>query len=116
MPDFDAARVRARLGARKHELNELLERIRANLGRRLDADAKERAKELEDRDVVDTLGNDATDELRRIAATLERLDSGRYGICEACGSAIGGARLEAYPCASLCIDCAEDVERLRKRA
>ena len=116
MPDFDAAGVREQLTARKQELHELLERIRANLGRRLDPDAKERAKELEDRDVVDALGNDATGELTLIAATLERLDNGRYGICEECASPIGYARLAAYPCASLCIDCAEDVERLSKRA
>lgn len=37
---------------------------------------------------------------------LEKLDEGRYGICEQCGSVINPERLEIVPLATLCINCA----------
>ena len=51
-----------------------LERITANLRRGYDADSKERAKELEDSEVVDALGNEAREELAKISAALRRMD------------------------------------------
>jgi RNA polymerase-binding transcription factor DksA len=41
-----------------------------------------------------------------LAAAIDRLDAGIYGICEACGRPIAPARLEALPAARRCIDCA----------
>lgn len=114
--DFDAPGLRRRLGERRAELTALLERIRSNIGRPLDPDSKERAKELEDRDVVDTLGNEAMSELRLIRATLERLDQGDYGRCGRCGDDIPRQRLAAYPYAALCIDCATEEERNARRS
>lgn len=105
--------LRQTLLARRQELAERLERIGANLRRGLEADSAERAKQLEDREVVDALGNDARQELGDIAATLERLDSGEFGTCAACGSAIDDKRLAAYPYATRCIDCARDDSRQR---
>jgi DnaK suppressor protein len=46
-------------------------------------------------------------ELLRIDAALERLESGEFGHCLACGAAIPNARLELDPAAVLCLDCAE---------
>ncbi len=112
----EAAQLRDRLGERRRELEQLLDRVRDNIARGLDPDARERAKELEDADVVDTLGNEAVGELMLIRATLARLDSGRYGTCEHCESGIDTARLSAYPYASLCIECARDEERVQRRA
>ena len=37
---------------------------------------------------------------------LEKVDEGRYGICEQCGSPINPERLEIVPLATLCINCA----------
>ena len=45
---------------KKDELNARLARIHLNIRRPLDADSKERAKELEDQEVVDALGNEAS--------------------------------------------------------
>ena len=45
----------------------------------------------------------------RLAAAdeaLNRIDSGRYGLCLMCGSAIADERLEALPAAALCRVCA----------
>ncbi len=43
-------------------------------------------------------------ELEEIQAALERLDSGTYGLCEACGKAIGEQRLASVPAARFCLD------------
>lgn len=49
--------------------------------------------------------------LRKIDGALQRLASGDYGYCEACGVEIGTERLEARPTADLCIDCKQLEER-----
>jgi RNA polymerase-binding protein DksA len=105
--------LRERLEARKQELVEKLERITANVRRGYEADSKERAKQLEDNEVVDALGNEARAEIAKIAATLGRLDAGDYGFCAECGGAIDERRLAAYPYADECIDCAEFGEHRR---
>lgn len=102
----DQEALRRALAARREELAERLERIKANLKRGLDADSAERAKQLEDRDVVDALGNDARQELQAIAATLSRMATGEFGICVTCREAIEDKRLQAYPYAAECIRCA----------
>lgn len=56
------------------------------------------------------LENDRT-LLRKIEAALERLDAGKYGICERCGKPINPRRLEALPYVTLDVDCQAIVER-----
>ncbi|MFA5032641.1 MAG: TraR/DksA C4-type zinc finger protein [bacterium] len=46
-------------------------------------------------------------ELRKIHGALDRLASGNYGICEACGESIDVNRLRAIPYAEFCIKCGE---------
>ena len=50
-------------------------------------------------------------ELARINEALERIRTGRYGKCDACGANIKAARLQAVPHATECIDCARAAER-----
>lgn len=106
-------KLRSELEAKKDELTSRLDRITANLRRGLEPDSKERAKQLEDREVVDALGNEAREELAKISATLRRMDAGEFGQCAECGEPIRRARLEAYPYATACIDCAsiDDLSR-----
>jgi RNA polymerase-binding protein DksA len=70
------------------------------------------AKELEDQEVVDALGNDTRADLRAISAALQRIDAGDYGLCLECGDPIAVDRLRATPVAEHCIDCANELERL----
>ena len=105
--------LRERLEHKKDELTARLERITANLRRGYEADSKERAKQMEDNEVVDALGNEARDELKKIAAALMRMDAGEYGTCIECGLEIDADRLEAYPYAQECIDCARFDEHRR---
>lgn len=109
------AAVREQLERKKAELEARLERITANLRRGYDADSKERAKEMEDNEVVDALGNEAREELAKIRAALGRFDNGDFGVCIGCGSAISPQRIEAYPYADECIECATEDERRRSR-
>ncbi len=49
-------------------------------------------------------------ELTEVANALDRLQSGRYGLCEACGKDIGYTRLLAHPAARRCLSCQQAVE------
>lgn len=44
-------------------------------------------------------------QLDEVNVALDRIDNGKYGICENCSREISAARLEARPEATLCIDC-----------
>jgi len=49
--------------------------------------------------------------LRKIAAALERIESGDYGVCQSCEEPINRKRLEFDPTVVLCIACATKAER-----
>ncbi|MDM7853456.1 TraR/DksA family transcriptional regulator [Cellulomonas alba] len=55
---------------------------------------------------VDALARAASERLAEIDAALERVDSGRYGVCERCGAPIAAARLAVRPAAATCVACA----------
>ena len=107
--------LRATLLQKKDELGARLTRITSNVRRGLDNDSEERATQLEDSEVVDALGNEAREEIEKISAALQRMDSGEYGLCLECREPIGDSRLNAYPYAGECIDCATIDEELRSR-
>ncbi|TXI76955.1 MAG: RNA polymerase-binding protein DksA [Dokdonella sp.] len=52
--------------------------------------------------------------IKKIEETIDRIDSGDYGYCVACGVEIGIKRLEARPTATLCIDC-KTLEEVREK-
>lgn len=45
--------------------------------------------------------------LRDLDDALDRIDDGRYGVCEECSVAISRKRLEAIPWARYCVTCQE---------
>jgi RNA polymerase-binding protein DksA len=49
--------------------------------------------------------------LEQTERALQRLDTGTYGLCESCGKAIGKARMQAFPRATLCVECKQKQER-----
>ena len=59
-----------------------------------------------ERSQVDALVAQARRHLDEVDAALERLDHGRFGICESCGDPIPEGRLEARPTARTCMSCA----------
>ncbi|MFD3802720.1 TraR/DksA family transcriptional regulator [Streptomyces sp. NPDC058611] len=57
------------------------------------------------------LAANATSMLEQSERALERLEAGTYGLCENCGQPIGKARMQAFPRATLCVDCKQKQER-----
>ena len=110
----DYREIESALIAKRDELLARLENIKSNLTRRRSADSQEQAQELENAEVVDALGNEARHELHQIARALEQIKQGTFGDCADCGKAIPRKRLEAYPFADRCIDCAT-AEEARQR-
>ena len=66
--------------------------------------ALEREQEL-------TLVNNTRDLLEQNRQALARIAAGTFGTCENCGEAVGKARQQAFPRASLCVSCKQKEER-----
>jgi DnaK suppressor protein len=109
------ARIQAQLIAKQAELTRRLQRIKENLTAGRSADSQEQAQELENAEVVDALGNEARNEISRIAKALAQIKNETYGICLDCGETIPMARLEAHPFADRCIRCATAAESTGRR-
>lgn len=45
------------------------------------------------------------EQLRQVEEALDRLESGDFGICQACGEPIPAKRLQAVPWAKYCVPC-----------
>ncbi|WP_405832131.1 TraR/DksA family transcriptional regulator [Streptomyces sp. NBC_01176] len=57
------------------------------------------------------LAANAREMLVQTERALEKLDAGTYGLCENCGDPIGKARMQAFPRATLCVECKQKQER-----
>ncbi|MCB5910474.1 TraR/DksA family transcriptional regulator [Streptomyces pinistramenti] len=57
------------------------------------------------------LASNAREMLLQTERALVRLDAGTYGLCENCGKPIGKARMQAFPRATLCVECKQKQER-----
>lgn len=69
------------------------------------------ASEMFDREVDESLGENAEVIVREIDDALARIDAGTYGTCIRCGQPIPDERLAAVPYAVLCVSCRRDEER-----
>lgn len=69
------------------------------------------ASEMLDREVDESLGENAEVIVREIDDALSRIDAGTYGTCIRCGQPIPDERLAAVPYAVLCVACKRDEER-----
>jgi DnaK suppressor protein len=62
------------------------------------------ASALVDREIDESLGENAGQLTAEIDAALARIDEGTYGTCTVCGEIIAPERLAAVPYATLCVD------------
>ena len=110
----DLAQARERLEAERErvtaELNELHDDLGTSLEESTDEDGNDShladsATETFDRELEQSLEDNAGHLLASIDAALARIDDGTYGRCERCEGQIDDARLEALPHATKCIEC-----------
>lgn len=95
--------------ARRDALRDRLDRVAADRRREIEplsADAPDRAIQRENDEVIDSIALASEKELREVTEALQRLDTGRYGLCRSCGNAIDSVRLAAVPYAEECRNCA----------
>ena len=92
--------------ARQADLIARLAAIEQALDERQTSDWDDLAIAREDDEVLEATGLSGQQELRKIAAALERIDHGNYGVCVKCGAAIGDERLNVLPYTPVCRSCA----------
>ena len=91
----------------KQELMEEVDRTKEHMQSELNnyADTTDRASQEEEFSLELRTRDRERKLIKKIEKTLDLIDKGDYGFCEACGVEIGIRRLEARPTADLCIDC-----------
>ena len=78
-------------------------------------DSVDAAVDAEHHEISSQLAEVESAELKQIDLALERMASGAYGTCEACGRNIPLARLQALPDAALCVNCQHRHESALRR-
>lgn len=96
---------------RLDELGGRMSAIESELDQPKSKDLGEQAIDLEDDEVLETLGNAAQREVHELRAALKRLNAGTYGICANCDAPISDERLNAVPQARICKSCAQEAAR-----
>lgn len=95
----------------KAELEARLNRYHAHQHREngpLEKDFEEQASQTQNDEVVDSLENEAREELSQVNHALERIASGESDECEKCGEPIDPRRLQVLPYTTVCVNCAAD--------
>ncbi|WP_110670224.1 TraR/DksA family transcriptional regulator [Salinicola halophilus] len=112
MNDAQLAFFRGRLEAERRELEATLEQTRATIVEsRGDGDDADLAANEEAIGLALRQADRETRLLRKVVATLRRLDEGDYGYCEETGAPIGLPRLLLRPTATLCLEAKERQEQ-----
>ena len=106
MNSTELAVSRDRLQQRLSQLMKRAGEIESDLRKPQNPDWEERATEIENDEVLETLDSSTLDEVKQIQEALERVNAGTYGVCLRCGQPVGDKRLEAVPHAATCISCA----------
>jgi RNA polymerase-binding protein DksA len=103
----EAMRLRAELEASERSLTGLMRDSGDGAG---DDQADTGAKNIT-REHEMALAHNAREMLDQTERALDRLAAGTYGLCENCGNPIGKARMQAFPRATLCVECKQKQER-----
>ncbi|WP_326690971.1 MULTISPECIES: TraR/DksA C4-type zinc finger protein [unclassified Streptomyces] len=103
----EVERLRAEITSSEEALNGLMRDSGDGAG---DDDADTGTKNIT-REHEMSLAANAREMLYQTERALERLDAGTYGLCENCGKPIGKARMQAFPRATLCVECKQKQER-----
>jgi DnaK suppressor protein len=105
--ETEAAELRAEIASAEARI---AERLRDSVHDAGDDQADASANTFE-REHELAITHNARELLDQTERALERIDAGTYGVCESCGKPIGKARLQAFPRATLCVECKQREER-----
>lgn len=97
---------RAIIRKRLKDLGERMQDIETELDTPKSKDLGEQAIDLEDDEVLETLGLSAEREADALYRALRRLEGGTFGLCASCGETISDARLQVVPHTLVCRKCA----------
>ena len=103
---LDLDRYAELIGARLQELDTRIHEVDHELGEPKSADLDEQSIDLEDDEVLESLGVAAQKEVALLNLAMARIEDGSYGICKKCEGPISEARLNAVLYAPLCKHCA----------
>ena len=67
-----------------------------------------------DREFALNLADNEQKILNRIEIAIDKINEGKFGLCESCNKKIAKVRLKAVPYAELCVPCQEKQEKRRK--
>ena len=109
------------LEAIKFKLDEMRENLSKNVEdkKNLDmlepevGDSIDQASQSLDKEILFELSDNERKTLDNIDASLRKLDSGIYGVCEHCKTRIEKKRLKALPSARYCLPCQSGAEKSR---
>lgn len=110
---FSYERVRGELLEEQAKLQEQLERLESveyesvGYGNHIADDATDAFEQT----VGVALQRKVETTLEEVGRALAKLDDGTFGLCEACGTRVDRARLEALPYARYCLNCQSRRER-----
>ncbi|MBD5785692.1 TraR/DksA C4-type zinc finger protein [Cellulosimicrobium terreum] len=108
--------VRERLTALRAEALGRVAALRADVAEMVEASRDSNADDEHDPDgatiaferaQLDSLAREGEARIDELEAAIARVDSGTYGVCEACAQPVAAGRLEARPTARTCVPCAE---------
>lgn len=105
---LNVRQIKARLVARRAELQRHRHRVEQDLSRQLEplsSDFSDRAIQMENDEPLQAIGQAAINEIADIDIALDRIAQGLYGTCGSCGEQISVDRLAAVPQASTCQHC-----------
>ena len=103
----DLSRLQQELAVVEAEMNELI----SDSGEGAGDDQADSGTKTFEREHEMSLVINARDMVLQTERALDRIDSKTYGSCEECGNAIGKARLQVFPRATLCMICKQKEER-----
>ena len=103
----DLARLQQELAIVEAEMNDLI----SDSGEGAGDDQADSGTKTFEREHEMSLVINARDMVLQTERALDRIDNKTYGNCEECGNAIGKARLQVFPRATLCMICKQKEER-----
>ena len=103
--------LQERMGDRQRSIQ--MDALKSESGRfaaRAPSHLAEQASDEQELDMMASRLTASSEALAEIQEALDRLDAGKFNLCEECGGEIGLRRLEIQPWARLCVVCQRKME------